>query len=343
MLTDEAKILVTAGKGGDGAISFRREKYVPKGGPDGGDGGKGGDIYLICSGNTHTLTDYARKKEWRASNGENGRSKKQTGKNAEDLLLPVPPGTVAKLKSQMSNVKTAEEITIDILEIGRKILVARGGRGGWGNVHFATAVHQTPFIAKRGLLGEEKEISLELKLIADVGLIGLPNAGKSTLLSHISNARPKIAAYPFTTLEPNLGVARYHDKEFVVADIPGLIEGASRGKGLGVKFLKHVERTKTLVHLVDINSTDIEKDYQVIRGELNAWSKTLASKHEIIVLNKADSMQEKTAQKIAKELSKKISSQGGFASGGKEPVLVMSAVSGAGIENLLKELAKIEK
>ncbi len=331
MITDEAKIHIVAGKGGDGAISFRHEKYVPKGGPDGGDGGKGGDIYLICSGNTHTLTDYARKKQWQAENGENGRPKKQTGKNAEDLELPVPLGTIVKI--QNLNFKSQNDgIIYDFIKEGDKLLVAKGGRGGWGNTHFATAVHQTPYIAKRGLNGEEKEIHLELKLIADVGLIGLPNAGKSTLLSVISNARPKIADYPFTTLEPNLGVARYHDKEFVVADIPGLIEGASQGKGLGIKFLKHLERTKILVHLIDINSSDIENDYRVIREELKAWSKNLAEKTEIIVLNKADIMPRKDAQKIARKLSKVI----------KKPVHIISAVSGAGIEELLKELAKLK-
>ncbi|MGA2666985.1 MAG: GTPase ObgE [Patescibacteria group bacterium] len=329
MITDEAKIHIVAGKGGDGAISFRHEKYVPKGGPDGGDGGKGGDIYLICSGNTHTLTDYARKKQWQAENGETGRPKKQTGKNAEDLELPVPPGTIVKI--QNLNLKSQNDgIIYDFIKEGDRLLVAKGGRGGWGNTHFATAVHQTPYIAKRGLAGEEKEMYLELKLIADVGLIGLPNAGKSTLLSVISNARPKIADYPFTTLEPNLGVARYHDKEFVVADIPGLIEGASQGKGLGVKFLKHIERTKILIHLIDINSINIEKDYRVIREELKAWSENLSVKKEIIVLNKADTIPQKDAQKIARKLSKKLA----------KPVQIISAVSGAGIKELLKELAK---
>jgi len=321
MITDEARIYVKAGKGGDGAISFRREKYVLKGGPDGGDGGKGGDVYLICSGNTHTLTDYARKKDWAAEDGERGRPKKQTGKNAEDLELPVPPGTV---------VTVGEDIIHDFQKENDKLLIAHGGRGGWGNTHFADAVHQTPYIAKRGTPGEEKELYLELKLIADVGLIGLPNAGKSTLLSRISNARPKIAAYPFTTLEPNLGVAHYHEKEFVVADIPGLISGASKGKGLGVKFLKHVERTKTLVHIVDINSSDIVSDYETIREELKAWSKDLSSKNEIVVLNKADTMPKKESQKIAKKISKEL----------QKPVIVISAVSGSGVEELLKELAK---
>ncbi len=322
MLTDEAKIFIKAGKGGDGAVSFRREKYVPKGGPDGGDGGDGGDVYLICSNNTHTLTDYARKKEWQAENGENGRPKKQTGKGGEDLELPVPPGTLVKIENST---------TYDFTEVGKKLLIAKGGHGGWGNIHFATAVHQTPYIAKKGTLGEEKALSLELKLIADVGLIGLPNAGKSTLLASVSNARPKIADYPFTTLEPNLGVAKYHDKEFVIADIPGLIAGASKGRGLGVKFLKHIERTITLIHIIDINSNDIVHDYRTIRDELVAWSKSLASKKEIIVLNKADTMPKAESRKIAKKISKEL----------KKPVVVISAVSKIGIMELLKELANL--
>ncbi len=320
MLTDEATIKLTAGKGGDGAVSFRHEKYVPKGGPDGGDGGEGGDIYIVCNDNIHTLTDYARKKQRQAQNGENGRPKRQKGKDGEDLELVVPPGTV---------VKVDDNILHDFTNEGEKLKVAKGGRGGWGNVHFATATRQSPFFAKKGEEGEELTLKLELKIIADIGLIGLPNSGKSTLLSRISNARPKIADYPFTTLEPNLGVVKHQDREFVVADIPGLIEGASKGKGLGDKFLRHIERTNTLVHIIDINSEHLKQDYETIRQELEAWSSQLLKKEELVVLNKADTLDEKSVKNIAEIFSKEI----------KKKVLVISAVSGLNIDKLLNRLS----
>ncbi len=269
MLTDEATIKIIAGKGGDGLVSFRHEKYVPKGGPDGGDGGDGGDIFVICDDNTHTLSEFARKKEWRAEDGVKGKPKRQKGGQGQDLELRVPRGTVMKID---------EKIIHDFTKIGERVLIAKGGRGGWGNVHFATATRQSPAFAKKGEPGETKTLKLELKLIADVGLIGLPNSGKSTLLARISNARPKIADYPFTTLEPNLGVVRCHEKQFVVADIPGLIEGASKGKGLGDKFLRHTERTNVLVHLIDINKEHIVQDYETIRQELALWSEKLLRK-----------------------------------------------------------------
>jgi len=319
MITDEAKILITAGKGGDGAVSFRREKYVPKGGPDGGDGGDGGDIFIISDDNAHTLFEYARKKDWPAENGVNGKPKRQKGKDGQDLKLRVPSGTL---------VKSHERVIYDFTKTGEKILIARGGRGGWGNVHFATATSQSPLFAKKGEPGEELSLKLELKLIADIGLIGLPNSGKSTLLSRISNARPKIAAYPFTTLEPNLGVAKIFDTQLVVADIPGLIEGASKGKGLGDKFLRHIERTKILVHLIDINSEHLEQDYKIIRQELAEWSPALLNKKEIIVLNKADTLDLKSAKKIAVVFGTEI----------KKDVLLASAVSGLGIKELLRKL-----
>lgn len=319
MLTDYAKIRVKAGDGGNGVISFRREKYVPKGGPDGGDGGKGGDVMLFCDGNAHTLSLFARQKEFKAERGEDGRAKLQTGKNGEDLILRVPPGTLIS-----ENGKIVKDFTTQ----GEEILIVKGGRGGWGNDHFKSATAQSPLIAKNGAPGQEKELVLELKLLADVGLIGLPNAGKSTFLSHISNARPKIAAYPFTTLEPNLGVANIHDKEVIFADIPGLISGASKGKGLGDKFLRHIERTTALVHLIDINSTDPKKDYEDIRNELKAWNPELLKKKEIIALNKVDTIQVIDAKKIAKKLSKDI----------KKDVFLISAVSGKGLKELLEKL-----
>ena len=319
MLTDYAKIKVYAGDGGNGVISFRREKYVPKGGPDGGDGGKGGDVKIFCDGNAHTLSLFARQKEFKAERGQDGRARLQTGKNGEDLVLRVPPGTL---------ISENGEIVKDFKTQGEEILIVKGGRGGWGNDHFKSATSQSPLIAKKGTPGEVKELVLELKLLADVGLIGLPNAGKSTFLSHISNARPKIADYPFTTLEPNLGVASIHDKEVIFADIPGLISGASEGKGLGDKFLRHIERTTALVHLIDINSIDIAKDYDDIRNELKAWNPELLKKKEIIALNKADTIDSIEAKKIATKLSKSI----------KKEVFVISAVSGKGLKELLEKL-----
>ncbi|MFA6493030.1 MAG: GTPase ObgE [Patescibacteria group bacterium] len=328
MFTDEAIIKIKSGKGGNGCVSFRHEKYIPKGGPDGGDGGKGGDVYFVVSDSVHTLTDFARKKDWQAKNGEDGRGKKQTGKGGDDLFLNLPPGTVIKAIEEGEN-DNQEEVVYDLTKIGDTVRLVKGGNGGWGNTHFATAERQTPYFAHKGEPSIEKTLKLELKLIADIGLVGLPNAGKSTLLSRISNARPKIANYPFTTLQPNLGVAKHRDQEFVIADIPGLIEGASVGKGLGDKFLRHIERTKSLIHLIDINSQDAVKDYEVIREELKAWNPELLKKKEIVVLNKADVLPEEESKKITKDLSKKI----------KKEVLLISSVSGAGIEELLEKIA----
>lgn len=319
MLTDESIITIRSGNGGNGSGSLRHEKYVSKGGPDGGDGGKGGDIIFLCDNNTHTLSDYARKKEFKASHGDDGHAKRKTGKDAEDLILPIPPGTLVKID---------DELIHDFTYAGEELLIARGGKGGRGNVHFATATFQTPRYGEPGKPGEEKTLKLELKLLADVGLIGLPSAGKSTLLSAISNARPKIGDYPFTTLEPNLGVAKIHGQEIIVADMPGLIEGAAGGKGLGDRFLKHIERTKTLVHMIDINSDDLERDYKVIRDELNLWNPRLLREKEIVVLTKDDTLAEKESQKIADKFIKKI----------KKPVLVISAVSGKNIDVLLSQL-----
>lgn len=318
-MTDEATIKVSAGKGGNGLVSFRREKFVPRGGPDGGDGGQGGDVWIESSDNVHTLSEFARKKDWSAENGHNGQPKKKKGKDGEDLELKVPVGTIVLLENKILH---------DFTKLGDRLLVARGGQGGLGNSQFATATRQAPAFAKKGETGEEKELKLELKLIADVGLIGLPNSGKSTLLSRISNARPKIADYPFTTLEPNLGVVRIGTDELIFADIPGLIEGASRGKGLGDKFLRHIERTKILVHLIDINSDHLKRDYETIRQELREWNEELLKKKEIVVLNKADTLDEKSAKMIAEIISGEI----------KKPVLLISAVSGQGIKELLEKL-----
>lgn len=319
MFTDEAKIYLKAGNGGDGRVSFRREKYVPKGGPDGGDGGNGGDVYLVCQDTVHTLSDFARKKSFKAEDGEDGRQKKQHGKNGKRLELKVPRGTL---------VKEGARVVYDFVKIGDELRVARGGNGGWGNCHFSTSVNQTPMIAKKGQPGEERVLNLELKLIADVGLIGLPNAGKSMLLSVISHAKPKVAAYPFTTLEPILGVVKIHEDELIVADIPGLISGASAGKGLGDKFLRHVERTHKLVHLISLENEDPASDYKIIRYELSEWNPELAKKEEIVVLTKADIVTEEEAEKKAKELKKKI----------KKEVLIISAATGSGVKELLEKL-----
>lgn len=308
MLTDEAKIRVIAGKGGDGLVSFRREKYVPRGGPDGGDGGKGGDVYLLTKEGVHTLSKFASQKVFKAENGKPGMKSKKTGRSEEDLILEAPPGTMIK------NAQTGE-VLADLKTEGEKILLVKGGRGGWGNYHFATPVRQAPKFARPGAPGEQKELILELKLLADVGIIGLPNSGKSTLLSRISAARPKIADYPFTTLEPNLGKVDLEDFSFVAADIPGLIEGAHQGKGLGDKFLRHIERTKLLLHLLDVTSPDLKGDYQKIRQELKAYSPKLEKIPEIVVLTKMDISQK--PPKFPKAQAK------------------ISAVTGKGIKELL--------
>ncbi len=323
MLTDEVVIKIKAGKGGDGCVSFRREKYIPKGGPDGGDGGDGGSIIFQSDNNTNTLTFYNTRKSFKAQSGHAGMGKKMHGKNGQDLVLKLPPGTKIY---QIIGEKQSE--IADLIKTNQEFLAARGGRGGWGNVHFSTATHQTPYEFNPGTLGEEKTLKLELQLIADVGLIGLPNAGKSTLLSRISSAKPKIANYPFTTLEPNLGVVRVDDEfSFTAADIPGLIEGASQGKGLGDKFLRHIKRTKVLVHLIDANSTSIESDYASIRKELEKFDPQLLKKPEIVVINKIDTTDQKTLKLSAK--IKKLN-----------PVFI-SAVSGKGIKELLYKIKEI--
>ena len=279
MFIDSAEIYVKAGKGGDGSVSFLREKYKPKGGPDGGDGGDGGDIIIKVDNHCRGLSLYNRQKDFKAQNGANGTGRNKFGKRGEDITLLVPTGT----QIYHDNV-----LLYDLVVEGETFILARGGNGGWGNQHFASSIKQAPKWSKQGLPGEAKKIRLDLKLIADVGLVGLPNAGKSQLLSVVSNARPKVADYPFTTLEPNLGIIKRIDGNIIVADIPGLIEGASAGKGLGDKFLKHIERTTIIVHVLDITSEDVQQDYKTIRAELKAFSTKLEKKKEIIVLNKID-------------------------------------------------------
>lgn len=317
MFIDSAEIYVKAGKGGDGAVSFRREKFIPKGGPDGGDGGDGGDIIITVDNHCHGLSQYNREKIFKAENGHNGMGKNKFGKDGEDTILLLPTGT---------QILHDGVLLYDLLTEGETFVLAKGGNGGWGNQHFASSIKQAPHWSKLGLRGESKKIMLELKLIADVGLVGLPNAGKSSLLAVVSNAKPKIADYPFTTLEPNLGVVKRIDGNIVIADIPGLIEGASAGRGLGDKFLKHIERTKIIVHVLDVMSEDLQADYKTIRAELKAFSPTLNKKKEIIVINKIDLLPED-------ELMEKISSLNL-----KSKPILISAATNKNIESLIEAI-----
>lgn len=330
MFIDIAKIELKAGKGGDGCVSFRREKYEPDGGPYGGDGGDGGSVIFISDEGVRTLMDFRYKKHYFAENGENGKTKKQYGKKGEDLIVKVPVGTL--IKDYDTN-----RVIHDFKVKDDKFVVAKGGRGGKGNARFATSTRQAPRFAQPGTKGEQRTIKLELKLIADVGLIGLPNVGKSSLLSVLSDAKPKIANYHFTTLEPNLGVCRVAEhKSFVIADIPGLIEGASEGVGLGFEFLKHVERTRLLVHVLDVSGIegrDPINDYNMIYNELNLYNENLKNKKEIIVLNKTDLLlSDENIKKVKEHFKDKI-------------VLEVSAATKKGIKELkykiFDELSKI--
>ena len=302
MFVDYVKIKVKAGNGGNGAITFHREKYVDNGGPDGGDGGNGGSIYFVADKNLNTLLNFRYSKKVEAKNGQNGEKRNRTGKSAEDIIVPVPIGTVVK------NITTGK-IIADLKEDGSKCLIAKGGKGGKGNQHFANSTRQAPKFAELGENGEEKELELELKLIADVGLIGFPNVGKSTLISMLSEAKPKIANYHFTTLEPSLGVVKSKSgSSFVMADIPGIIEGASEGVGLGIKFLRHVERTRLLLHVIDVSGSEGRnpvEDYEKINNELTKFSERLANKKQIVVANKIDILQDNeniySLEKVCKE------------------------------------------
>jgi GTP-binding protein len=282
MFIDRVVVRVTAGTGGSGASSFRREKFVPMGGPDGGDGGKGGDVIVRGDGNLSTLLDYTYRDQWTAERGEHGQGSNRTGRSGKDVILPVPPGTVVR------DADTGERLG-EVLGDGEELVIAKGGRGGKGNAFFATATKQAPREWQPGEEGEARTVEFELKLIADVGLVGKPNAGKSTLLSVISKARPKIADYPFTTLSPNLGVVPLSDhRTFVVADIPGIIEGAHEGKGLGLQFLRHIERTRLLAFLVPIDVEDWQAEYDALRAEIAAYSPALAAKPHCLVFTKCD-------------------------------------------------------
>lgn len=292
MFIDQVSITVSSGNGGSGAVSFRREKYVPKGGPDGGNGGRGGNVIFKATSQLHTLLDHRYKRTYRAQNGAAGSSSNRDGRWGEDLIISVPRGTLVRDEE-------SGEILADLTEDGQEAMVARGGRGGRGNAFFVSPTNQTPRRAESGQEGRTLNLLLELKLIADVGLVGFPNAGKSTLISSISAARPKVADYPFTTLEPHLGIVRFQDyQSFTVADIPGLIEGAHEGKGLGFTFLRHIERTSTLVILIDCTSEDYARDFQVLMNELEQYSPELARKPLFVGISKMDLADEDTAARI---------------------------------------------
>lgn len=320
MFVDTAKVLISAGKGGDGSVSFRHEIYVDKGGPDGGDGGKGGDVIFVASEDTNTLADFRYNPNLRAETGQNGSKANRRGKSGEDLRVKVPVGTIVWREG---------EIIADLTQPGQEVVVAHGGDGGFGNAHFKSSVRQAPRVAEKGEPGEVFDAELELKLLADVGLVGFPNAGKSTLLSVVSNARPEIADYAFTTLTPKLGVADVDGDSLLIADIPGLIEGASEGKGLGHDFLRHIERTAVLLHLIDIYSDDIAGQYVIIREELRNHNPELAERPEIIVLTKAEGLDEEMINMQMAAIGEVASSD--------TPVFAISATAHKGLTELLRE------
>ncbi|WP_082247729.1 GTPase ObgE, partial [Brucella abortus] len=321
---DQAKIYIRSGNGGAGAVSFRREKFLEFGGPDGGDGGRGGDVWVEAVDGLNTLIDYRYQQHFKAKTGMHGMGRNMTGGKGDDVVLRVPVGTQIFEEDN-------ETLICDITEVGQRYRLAKGGNGGFGNLHFTTSTNRAPRRANPGQEGIERTIWLRLKLIADAGLVGLPNAGKSTFLASVTAAKPKIADYPFTTLHPNLGVARIDGREFVIADIPGLIEGASEGVGLGDRFLGHVERTRVLLHLVSAQEEDVAKAYQVIRGELEAYEHGLADKPEIVALSQVDTLDPETRKAKVKALKKAC---------GCEPLL-LSAVSHEGLNDTLRQLARI--
>ena len=324
---DQAKIYIRSGDGGAGCIGFRREKFIEFGGPDGGDGGRGGDVWAECVGNLNTLIDYRYQQHFKAKNGGSGMGQNRSGANGDNVVFPVPPGTQILAEDQ-------ETLLADFTSVGERVLLAKGGNGGFGNAHFKSSTNRTPRRANPGLPGEELTIWLRLKLIADAGLIGLPNAGKSTFLACVSAAKPKIADYPFTTLHPNLGVVRAGSLDFVLADIPGLIEGANEGAGLGTRFLGHVERCRVLLHLVDGTQEDVAGAYKTVRAELKAYGSELARKKEIVALSKCDALDAATIAARAQELRK----------AARKTPLIVSAVSHQGINEALYAIGReIEK
>ena len=320
---DFAKVDIRSGSGGAGAISFRREKFIEYGGPDGGDGGRGGSVWAQAAEGLNTLIDFRYQQHFFAENGKSGMGKQRSGASGSDKILIVPVGTEILDEDK-------ETVLADLTEIGQRVLLAKGGNGGFGNLHFKTSVNQAPRRSNPGQDGVERTIWLRLKLIADVGLLGMPNAGKSTFLAATSNARPKIADYPFTTLTPNLGVVAVDQAELVVADIPGLIEGANEGRGLGDLFLGHIERCAVLLHLVDCTSSDPIKDYFTILNEIEAYGSKLTSKQRLVVFNKIDALDEEARLLLEQSFAEMVNYN----------ALVMSAVSGENVENVLRELKK---
>lgn len=330
MFTDYVKIIIKSGDGGNGAVSFRREKYVAAGGPDGGDGGRGGSIYFIVDPDSNTLIDFRFKKKFKAESGKNGEGARKYGRSGEDLYIKVPIGTL---------IKDAEtgKIIADLSKKDQKELILPGGRGGKGNCHFATSTRQAPRFSQDGEKGIEKEVILELKLLADVGLIGFPNVGKSTFLSRTTSATPKIADYHFTTLEPNLGVVKNdYGESFVIADIPGIIEGASSGTGLGLQFLRHIERTRLLLHVIDVSGTEGRnpvEDFKIINEELKKYSEKLSKRKQIIVANKIDSMQDESLYNDLEKMAKEHNIE----------IFKISAATGEGVSEVLKRASEVLK
>ena len=321
---DQAKVYIRSGDGGNGCLSFRREKFIEFGGPNGGDGGRGGDVQVECVSNLNTLIDFRYQQHFKASNGKHGMGANRTGGAGDDAVLKVPPGTQVFAEDN-------ETLLADLVEPGQRALIAAGGNGGFGNAHFKSSTNRAPRRVNPGQPGIEMTIWLRLKLIADAGIIGLPNAGKSTFLAAVSAAKPKIADYPFTTLHPNLGVVKAGDTDFVLADIPGLIEGAHEGAGIGDRFLGHIERCRVVLHLVDVTEPDVVHAYRTVRDELKAYGANLNGKREIVALSKCDAVTSEEALRKAAELQK---------AARKKPLL-LSAVSGAGIRDALLKLAKI--
>tara|TARA_B100001778_G_C18535645_1_gene605765 strand:+ start:135 stop:1109 length:975 start_codon:yes stop_codon:yes gene_type:complete len=320
---DEAKVFVKSGDGGDGCLSFRREKYIEFGGPDGGNGGKGGDIIVVGTKSLNTLVDYRFKKHFKAKKGRSGSGRNRTGASGADLILKLPLGT---------EILIDDEVICDVTSTDQTILFP-GGRGGRGNINFKSSTNRAPRKTTPGEKGHESDIMLRLKILADIGLVGSPNAGKSSLLRKISAAKPKVADYPFTTLEPKLGVVRADDDEVVVADIPGLLSGAHKGNGLGFQFLKHIERCKSIIHLIDITNEDIFNEYKVICEELDKYDQSIKEKRKIIALNKCDLKTESEIKKIKKD----------FENMSEESIFMISAISGYGIEKLTNQILKIGK
>ena len=320
---DEAKVFVKSGDGGDGCLSFRREKYIEFGGPDGGNGGKGGDIVIVGTKSLNTLVDYRFKKHFKAKKGRSGSGRNRTGASGEDLTLKLPLGTEILINDEIIADVTSDD----------KIILFPGGRGGKGNINFKSSTNRAPRKTTPGEKGYESDIVLRLKILADVGLVGFPNAGKSSLLRKISAAKPKVADYPFTTLEPKLGVVRANDDEVVVADIPGLLSGAHKGNGLGFQFLKHIERCKSIIHLIDVTNEDIFNEYKIICEELDKYDQSIKKKKKIIALNKCDLITDSQIKKIKKDFENELQNN----------VYMISAISGYGIEKITKQILKIGK